>query len=138
MVRAEIACNADAAGKFAFSEAWRDVCAPSTPTPRALRSVGGEPADRPLPPRAPPAVRNGGRALRGEAGGGGGSGSRRGFRAAQPVPGKPHDSEAVDTIVQRRQGRSPATKNVICVVVGRLGRLAILPKGGRCAVWEMP
>ena len=49
MVRAEIACNADAAGKFAFSEAWRDVCAPSTPTPRALRSVGGEPADRPLP-----------------------------------------------------------------------------------------
>ena len=111
MVRAEIACNADAAGKFAFSEAWRDVCAPSTPTPRALRSVGGEPADRPLPPRRrrPQTAR----AVRGEAGGGGGSGSRRGFRAAQPVPGKRRDSEAVDKIVQRRPGRSPSAQNMI-------------------------
>ena len=85
-----------------------------------------------------PGPTDGGRAVRGEAGGGGGSGSRRGFRAAQPVPGKPRDSEAVDTIVQRRPGRSPSAQNVICVVGGRLGRLAILPKGGRCAVWEMP
>ena len=53
------------------------------------------------------------RAVRGEAGGGGGSGSRRGFRAAQPVPGKPRDSEAVDKIVQRRPGRSPSAQNMI-------------------------
>ena len=87
MVRTDIVCLADAVGKFAFSGAWRDVCAPSTPTPRALRSVGRNPVDRPLPPRAPPSA-DGGRAVRVEAGGGGGSGSRRGFRAAQPVPGK--------------------------------------------------
>lgn len=61
----------------------------------------------------------------------------RAFRVARTVPAKRHDCLAVAKIVQRRPCRPQPAKNVLWVVMGHHGRLAILQKvavvqSGRC------